>query len=185
MKKLIVLMLATFFTLFSAVAISAQQQNKLLGEEYHHAVSVYHKDAVEHAKALYWLARTFPTWPEATQDVAAEHVEDINRDLGRMKRRYGQALTSLTEEEKKPFGMYDKAVREHYKQATVYAQALSDEVAKDTPDPKRIMDLAAGVYQQLEAAEEAHIDIRAKRGVRDYIPEYVQEIRNRPIREGK
>jgi hypothetical protein len=132
------------------------------GEEHHHALSAYHKNAMEHAKALHHHASMHKS---ISKEVAKEHVEEMGKSLESAKRHHA-AIEQVTSGDAKLKPHHD-AIHAHHAKATEHQAALKAEVEKPLPDAKAVKEHAAGVHQEIKQAEAEHKAMKSKRKVRE------------------
>jgi hypothetical protein len=130
------------------------------GEENHRALSVYHRNAMEHSRALYHYAATSA---QLNKELIKEHTNEIGRNIEGAKRHH-TVLEKVTAAES-DLKERHAAIRMHHAMATENYEALKVEVGKQAPEAKIIKEHAAGVYHALKRAESENIAMKGTRKV--------------------
>jgi hypothetical protein len=134
------------------------------GDEDHGALSVYDKNAMEHAKALYRHAKLNT---QINKEVTNEHADEIGRSIDAAK-RHQAVLEKIVPEDTKldaKLKARHEALKARYAKATEFLSALKAEGAKQEPDAKVIKEHAAAIYHEIKRAEAEHRPLRVLRKI--------------------
>lgn len=128
----------------------------------HIALSIYHRNAMEHVKALYQHANSNA---QVSKALVTEHVDEIGRSLEAAKRHYA-AIEKISAENPKLKARHE-ALKASHVNASEQLGALKSEAAKPAPDANVIKEKASGVYSALKGAEGEHKPMKGMHKVKD------------------
>jgi hypothetical protein len=130
--------------------------------EEHVAMGVYLKNAAEHAKALFFYAKSNA---QLSKELVAEHVEEIGRSLAAAKRHYAVIESAVAADAK--MQKHHEAIKDAYTKASELYAALKTEAAKASPDPTAVKDSASGIFSAFRGAERGHKPMKAIHKVKE------------------
>ena len=136
------------------------KRRAIKGTAYHHALSVDHKNGMEHSKALYHHVATDAS---INKQIVDEHMRKIDQILKDAK-IHQAAVEKETAKERELIQLHS-SIRLHHKKAEEHHKALQTEMEKQSPDPNVIKEHASGLYHELKGAESEHKGVKSKRHV--------------------
>jgi hypothetical protein len=147
-------MLSAFVTVLAIVAgsISSQAQTT---EEHHKTITTHHSSAADHAKKIH-------TGESKTVTEHKTHATEAGKSIGEAKNTHQKLKSSLTPEQQKATAANHTAIEKHHADATAHHKALTDELAKPTPDEAKAKEHAKNMHNSVQNAEKENQTLKTK-----------------------